>query len=106
MMADSDQQLSVPPDQSQSPSLFVAVVSDSYTLLLVVALLVLFVSLVVLVGFWIGHYGLGSKPVIGQITGVSAKQAHAKLADLSHDGPRVILAKGDTVVFSSIERTR
>ena len=99
-MADSDQQVSAPLDQSQSPSLLADIVSDSYVLLLVVALLVLFVSLVVLVGFWIGHYGLGFKPVVGQNTSVPANQAHAKLADLSHDGPRVILAKGDTVVFS------
>ena len=100
MMADSDQQVSVAPDQSQSPSLLADIVSDSYVLLLVAALLVLLVSLAVLVGFWFGHYGLGLKPAVAQITSVSANQAHAKLADLSHDGPRVILAKGDTVVFS------
>ncbi len=98
-MADSDQQVSAPLDQSQSPSLLADIVSDSYVLLLVVALLVLFVSLLILVGFWIGHYGLGSKPVIGQITSVSADQVHTKPADPSHDGPRVILAKGDTIVF-------
>ena len=102
-MADSDQQVSAPLDRSQSPSLLADIVSDSYVLLLVVALLVLFVSLLVLVGFWIGHYGLGSKPVIGQITSVSADQVHTKPADPSHDGPRVILAKGDTVVFSPLD---
>ena len=98
-MADSDQQISVAPDQSQSPSLLSAIVSDSYVLLLVAALLVLLVSLVVLVGFWIGHYGLGSKPVVGRITSVSANQVYTKPAEPGQDGPRVILAKGDTLVF-------
>ncbi len=151
MMADSDQQLSDPLDQSQSPSLFAAVVSDSYTLLLVVGLFVLLVSWAVLATVWFSHYGLGSKPVIGQITSVSANQVrvdlgsrqglqpgHSLLAlrrgvfltDLSvkavdddgssvvllgadgeaaeppKDAPDVILAKGDTVVFSPLESTR
>ena len=99
-MPDSDQQLSVPLDRSQSPSLFVAIVSDSYTLLLVVGLLVLLVSLAVLGYVWFSQYGLGAKPVIGRITSVSANQAHGKSAEPRQDGPRIILAKGDTVVFS------
>jgi len=145
MMADSDQQISVPLDRSQSPSLLLAIVSDTYTLLLAVALLALVLSLAVLTSRWFGYYGLGPKPVIGQITSVSANQARvdmgsrqglqpgqrllalrrgAFLADLSvkavdddgssvvpldahgkspepgQDGPRIILAKGDTVLFS------
>ena len=99
-MADSEQQISVPLDRSQSPSLLADIVSDSYNLLLVAALLILLVSFLVLVGFWIGHYGLGSKPVIGQITSVSANQVHTKPAEPGQDGPGIILAKGDTLVFS------
>ena len=98
-MADSDQQVSAPLDQSQSPSLLADIVSDSYNLLLVAALLVLLVSLAVLVGFWIGHYGLGPKPVIGQITSVFANQVHPKPAEPDHD----ILAKDDMVVFSLLK---
>ncbi len=100
MMADSDQQVSAPLGQSQSPSLLADIVSDSYTLLLVVGLLVLLVSLAVLTSLWFGHYGLGPKPVIGRITSISANQIHPKPAEPGHDGPRIILAKGDTVVFS------
>ena len=99
-MADSDQQISLPPDRSQSPSLLATVASDSYTLLLLVALFVLLVSLAVLVGFWIGHYGLGSKPVNDDGSSLVSLDAHSKPAEPSQDAPGVILAEGDTVVFS------
>ena len=98
-MADSDQQVPAPQELSQRPSLLADVVSNNYNLLLVVALLVLILSLAVLVGFWFAHYGLGSKPVIGRITSVSADQVHPKPAGQSHDGPRVVLAKGNSPVF-------
>ena len=98
-MADSDQQVSAPPDLPRGSSLLADIVSDSYNLLLVVALLVLLVTLAVLVGFWIGHYGLGSKPVVGRITSVSANQVHPRPAGQSHDGPRIALAKGNSPVF-------
>ncbi len=57
-MADSEQQVSAPLDQTQRPSLLADIVSDNYLLLLVAALLVLSVSLLVLLGFWVSHYGL------------------------------------------------
>ena len=65
MMADSDQQVSPPQDLSQRPSLLADVVSDTYNLLLVVALLILILSLAVLVGFWFAQYGLGFGPAVG-----------------------------------------
>lgn len=62
-MADSEQQISTPLDQTQPPSLLADIVSDNYLLLLVAALLVLSVSLLVLVGFWVSHYGLSFSSV-------------------------------------------
>ena len=67
MMADSDLQVSVPPDQPQRLALLADTVSNNYNLLLVAALLVLIVSLAILIGFWFAHYGLGFAPVVGQI---------------------------------------
>ncbi len=64
-MADSEQQISAPLDQTQRPSLLADVVSNNYNLLLVVALLILILSLAVLVGFWFAHYGLGFGPPVG-----------------------------------------
>ncbi len=64
-MADSEQQIPAPLDQSQRPSLLADIVSDNYLLLLAVALLVLFVSLAVLLGFSISHYGMGFGPAVG-----------------------------------------
>lgn len=64
-MDDSDREISAPLEPSQGPSLLADIVSDNYLLLLAVALLVLFVSLAVLVGFSIGHYGLGFGPAVG-----------------------------------------
>ncbi len=59
--------------QHKSPSPIKGVASDSYTLLLLVGLLVLLVSLAVLGYVWSDHYGLpDNKPVIGRITSVSA----------------------------------
>ena len=39
-------------------ALLADILSDNYLLLLAAALLVLFVTLLVLVGFWVSHYGL------------------------------------------------
>ena len=70
-MPDSDLQLDISRAQSRSGSRVAALASDSYSLLLVVGLLVLVVSLAGLGYVWFSQYGLGEKPVIGQITGVS-----------------------------------
>ena len=93
-MADSDQQVPSPPDQPERPSLLADTVSNNYNLLLVAALLVLFVSLAVLVGFCFVHYGLGFKPPAAQTTRITANQVHDKLAQFSHGGHRVVLTKG------------
>ena len=68
-MPDSDLQLDISGAQSQSGSGVAALASDSYTLLLVVGLLVLLITLAVLGYVWFDQYGLGAKPVIGRITG-------------------------------------
>ena len=79
MMADSDQQLTVPADQAQSTLRLAVLASDTYTLLLVVGLLVLLVSLAVLGYVWFDHYGPGPKPLIGKITAVSADRIRVDL---------------------------
>jgi len=64
-MPDSDQEISAPLESSPSPSLLMDILSDNYLLLLAITLVVLFVSLLVLIGFSIGHYGLGFGPAVG-----------------------------------------
>ena len=78
-MADSAQQRSFSGEQTQRPSPLAVLTSDSYTLLLAVALLVLLGSLAVLGHLWFRHYGLGAKPVIGQVTAVSPKSIRLDL---------------------------
>ena len=61
-------------DQSQTYSRSVAVPADSYTLLLVVGVIVLVISLAGLAFFLVRYYGgLAPKPIIGQVTAVSER---------------------------------
>lgn len=70
-MADSPQQPTFSGEQAQPPSPLAELTSNSYTLLLAVALLLLLVTFPVLANLWFRHYGPGPKPVIGRITAVS-----------------------------------
>ncbi len=59
-MADLDQQPSILAEQAPKPSLLETITSNTYILLLVVAVLVLSVSLAILAIVTLSHYGIPS----------------------------------------------
>ena len=138
-MADFNPHVASGVDQSQTSSRSAAIPADSYTLLLVVGVIVLVISLAGLAFFLVRYYGgLAPKPVIGQVTAVSergiridigsqkglskghkllALRRGTFLADLSvqavepdgatasaQDSQNGIIARGDTVIFSPLDR--
>ena len=92
-MADFNPHVASGADQSQAYSRSVAVPADSYTLLLVVAVLVLVISLAGLAFFLVRYYGgLAPKPVIGQVTAVSERGIRIDI------GSQKGLTKGQTLL--------
>ena len=93
-MTGSDQQV----DQPQTPSRFTAGSADSYTLLLIVGLIVLVISLAHLATVWFHHYGgLAAKPVIGKVTAVSDRGVQINIGSkqgLSPDAKLLALRRG------------
>ncbi len=95
-MADLDQQSSILAEKTQRPSLLEAITSDSYTLLLAVALLVLSVSLAVLAIVAVSHYGLGSKPASAIMLDSPGKPVQPP-----EYAPRITRANGDMDILST-----
>ena len=97
-MVDLNQQADFATDQSRKPSRLALISADSYTLLLVVGVIVLIISLAGLTFFWLSYYGgLAPKPVFGKVTAVSQRSIRIDIGSnqgLSKDSRLLVLRRG------------
>lgn len=97
-MVDLNQQADFATDQSQKPSPFAVVAADSYTLLLIVGVIVLIISFAGLTFFWLNYYGgLAPKPVFGKVTAVSQRSIRIDIGSnqgLTKDSRLLVLRRG------------
>jgi len=92
-MADFNPHVASGADQLQTSSHSAAIPADSYTLLLVVGVIVLVISLAGLAFFLVRYYGgLAPKPVIGKVTAVSERGIRIDI------GSQQGLTKGQTLL--------
>lgn len=108
-MVDLNQQADFITKQSQKPSRFALIPVDSYTLLLVVGLIVLFISFAGLTFFWLNYYGgLAPKPVFGKVTAVSQRSIRIDIGSnqgLSKDSELLVLRRGAFLADLSVLST-